>query len=74
LEIAIANKATVAGIVNRVGSSIARLAGCGMYLHAGDEIGVASTKAFSCQVRVFFFFFIFLVFYFFKIKKKKKKK
>ncbi|MBU0598309.1 glutamine--fructose-6-phosphate transaminase (isomerizing) [Patescibacteria group bacterium] len=38
------------GIVNVVGSSIARLVEGGLYLHAGPEIGVASTKAFSCQV------------------------
>eukprot|EP00697_Spironema_sp_BW2_P001497 gnl/Spiro4/12025_TR6341_c0_g1_i1.p1 gnl/Spiro4/12025_TR6341_c0_g1~~gnl/Spiro4/12025_TR6341_c0_g1_i1.p1 ORF type:complete len:647 (+),score=223.06 gnl/Spiro4/12025_TR6341_c0_g1_i1:70-1941(+) len=44
--------AHVAGIVNVVGSQIARLAGNGMYLHAGPEIGVASTKAFTCQVAV----------------------
>ncbi|KAH7815266.1 Glutamine-fructose-6-phosphate transaminase [Monocercomonoides exilis] len=42
--------AQLAGIVNVVGSQIARIAGQGMYLHAGAEIGVASTKAFSCQV------------------------
>jgi len=42
--------AKVAGIINVVGSQIARMAGRGMYLHAGPEIGVASTKAFSCQV------------------------
>eukprot|EP00696_Hemimastix_kukwesjijk_P000169 gnl/Hemi2/10234_TR3538_c0_g1_i1.p1 gnl/Hemi2/10234_TR3538_c0_g1~~gnl/Hemi2/10234_TR3538_c0_g1_i1.p1 ORF type:complete len:650 (-),score=252.14 gnl/Hemi2/10234_TR3538_c0_g1_i1:531-2372(-) len=44
--------AFVAGIVNVVGSQIARIAGQGMYLHAGPEIGVASTKAFTCQVAV----------------------
>ncbi|MFA5134343.1 MAG: glutamine--fructose-6-phosphate transaminase (isomerizing) [Patescibacteria group bacterium] len=38
------------GIVNVVGSSIARLVDGGVYLHAGPEIGVASTKAFSTQV------------------------
>ena len=37
------------GIVNVVGSTIARESGCGIYLHAGPEIGVASTKAFTCQ-------------------------
>lgn len=42
--------ASCAGLVNVVGSQIARLAGSGMYLHAGPEIGVASTKAFTCQV------------------------
>ena len=38
------------GIINVVGSTIAREAGCGIYLHAGPEIGVASTKAFTSQV------------------------
>ena len=38
------------GIVNVVGSAIARKVDSGIYLHAGPEIGVASTKAFSCQV------------------------
>ncbi len=42
--------AIVAGICNVVGSTIARETGRGVYLHAGPEIGVASTKAFSCQV------------------------
>ncbi len=44
--------ATVLGICNVVGSTIAREAGRGVYLHAGPEIGVASTKAFTCQVSV----------------------
>ena len=38
------------GIVNVVGSSIARETDCGVYMHAGPEIGVASTKAFTSQV------------------------
>jgi len=38
------------GIINTVGSTIAREVGSGIYLHAGPEIGVASTKAFTCQV------------------------
>ncbi|MFQ5678391.1 MAG: glutamine--fructose-6-phosphate transaminase (isomerizing) [Gemmatimonadota bacterium] len=38
------------GVVNVVGSSIARLVDGGIYLHAGPEIGVASTKAFTSQV------------------------
>ncbi len=42
--------ATVAAIANVVGSTIAREAGRGIYLHAGPEISVASTKGFSCQV------------------------
>jgi glucosamine--fructose-6-phosphate aminotransferase (isomerizing) len=44
--------ATVLGLCNVVGSTIAREAGRGVYLHAGPEIGVASTKAFTCQVTV----------------------
>jgi glutamine---fructose-6-phosphate transaminase (isomerizing) len=42
--------AKVLGIVNVVGSTIAREAHGGIYLHAGPEIGVASTKAFTSQV------------------------
>jgi glucosamine--fructose-6-phosphate aminotransferase (isomerizing) len=42
--------ARIAGIVNVVGSTIAREADGGMYLHAGPEVGVASTKAFTAQV------------------------
>src|SRR4029450_10484335 len=38
------------GIVNVVGSPIARESGGGIYVHAGPEIGVASTKAFTSQV------------------------
>src|SRR5690242_6469550 len=37
------------GVVNVVGSTIARESEAGIYLHAGPEIGVASTKAFTCQ-------------------------
>jgi glucosamine--fructose-6-phosphate aminotransferase (isomerizing) len=44
--------ATVLGIVNVVGSTVAREAGRGVYIHAGPEIGVASTKAFTSQVTV----------------------
>ncbi len=44
--------ATVLGIVNVVGSSIARATDAGIYLHAGPEVGVASTKAFTAQVAV----------------------
>jgi glucosamine--fructose-6-phosphate aminotransferase (isomerizing) len=40
------------GIVNAVGSTIARETDSGVYLHAGPEIGVASTKAFTCQLVV----------------------
>lgn len=45
-------KAKVLGICNVVGSSIARNTDAGIYLHAGPEIGVASTKAFTSQVTV----------------------
>jgi len=44
--------ALVLGICNVVGSTIARETGRGVYLHAGPEIGVASTKAFTCQLAV----------------------
>ncbi|MCF7976253.1 MAG: glutamine--fructose-6-phosphate transaminase (isomerizing) [Phycisphaerae bacterium] len=44
--------ANVLGIVNSVGSSIARTTDAGVYLHVGPEIGVASTKAFTGQVTV----------------------
>jgi glucosamine--fructose-6-phosphate aminotransferase (isomerizing) len=40
------------GIINVVGSTIARETDAGIYLHAGPEIGVASTKAFTCQLAV----------------------
>ena len=44
--------AMVLGVVNVVGSTIARSTDAGIYLHAGPEIGVASTKAFTAQVAV----------------------
>jgi glucosamine--fructose-6-phosphate aminotransferase (isomerizing) len=44
--------ATVLGIVNVVGSTIARTTDAGVYLHVGPEIGVASTKAFTAQLAV----------------------
>lgn len=44
--------AIILGIVNAVGSSIARLSHAGAYTHAGPEIGVASTKAFTGQLAV----------------------
>ncbi len=40
------------GIVNAVGSNIARKTDCGVFIHAGPEIGVASTKAFTSQLTV----------------------
>lgn len=46
------NKAMCFGIVNVVGSSIARASDTGIYIHVGPEIGVASTKAFTGQVTV----------------------
>lgn len=42
--------ATTIGIVNVIGSTIAREVDAGTYIHAGPEIGVASTKAFTCQL------------------------
>ena len=52
LELAKQKGAMIYGIVNSVGSSIARLTDAGSYIHAGPEIGVASTKAFTGQVTV----------------------
>lgn len=52
LELAKARGATILGICNVVGSSIARITEAGVYTHAGPEIGVASTKAFTAQVTV----------------------
>ncbi len=46
--------ALTVGICNVVGSSVARDTDCGIYTHAGPEIGVASTKAFTSQVTVLF--------------------
>jgi len=50
LELAKEKGALLYGIVNSVGSSIARITDAGSYIHAGPEIGVASTKAFTGQV------------------------
>jgi glucosamine--fructose-6-phosphate aminotransferase (isomerizing) len=50
LRAARAAGARVIGLVNVVGSTIAREADAGVYLHAGPEIGVASTKAFTSQI------------------------
>ena len=52
LELAKEKGATVLGVCNVVGSSIPRLTHAGIYTHAGPEIGVASTKAFTTQVVV----------------------
>lgn len=52
MEMAKEKGALVFGIVNAVGSSIARISDTGTYIHVGPEIGVASTKAFTGQVVV----------------------
>jgi glutamine---fructose-6-phosphate transaminase (isomerizing) len=52
LEKAKENGAFIFGVVNAVGSSIARISHAGAYTHAGHEIGVASTKAFTGQLVV----------------------
>lgn len=53
-------KAKTLGIINVVGSTISREVDSGIYLHAGPEIGVASTKAFSSQVVILFILALFL--------------
>ncbi len=50
LELAKSKGATIFGVCNVVGSSIPRITDAGAYTHAGPEIGVASTKAFTAQV------------------------
>jgi len=52
LELAKSKGASILGICNVVGSSISRITDAGSYTHAGPEIGVASTKAFTAQVTV----------------------
>ncbi len=52
LELAKSKGATILGVCNVVGSSISRITHAGSYTHAGPEIGVASTKAFTAQVTV----------------------
>ena len=52
IDLAKEKGATIIGICNVVGSSIARATHAGSYTHAGPEIGVASTKAFTAQVTV----------------------
>ncbi|MGC8773950.1 MAG: glutamine--fructose-6-phosphate transaminase (isomerizing) [Chlorobaculum sp.] len=54
LRLAKEKGAMVMGICNVVGSTIPRETLCGMYTHAGPEVGVASTKAFTAQVIVLF--------------------
>ena len=58
LESAKAKGATIIGVVNVVGSSIARISDAVFYTHAGPEIGVASTKAFTAQLTVLLAFAI----------------
>jgi glucosamine--fructose-6-phosphate aminotransferase (isomerizing) len=52
IESAQQKKAFIFGVCNVVGSSISRLSNAGAYTHAGPEIGVASTKAFTAQLAV----------------------
>lgn len=52
IELAKSRGAIVIGVCNVVGSTIARITHAGSYTHAGPEIGVASTKAFTAQVTV----------------------
>ncbi|GAB3024392.1 glutamine--fructose-6-phosphate transaminase (isomerizing) [Spirosoma pulveris] len=52
IELAKSKGATIFGVCNVVGSSIARATHAGAFTHAGPEIGVASTKAFTAQVTV----------------------
>lgn len=52
IELAKSKGATILGVCNVVGSSIARITDAGSYTHAGPEIGVASTKAFTSQVTI----------------------
>ena len=52
--------AIILSICNVVGSSIAKKADCGIFLHAGPEIGVASTKAFTSQIAVLSLLTLFL--------------
>jgi len=54
IELAKSKGATIFGICNVVGSSIPRASHAGAYTHAGPEIGVASTKAFTAQVTALF--------------------
>lgn len=52
IELAKSKGATIIGVCNVVGSSIPRATHAGSYTHAGPEIGVASTKAFTAQISV----------------------
>jgi glucosamine--fructose-6-phosphate aminotransferase (isomerizing) len=51
---------TVLGVVNVVGSTIARQCGAGIYLHAGPEVAVVSTKTFACTLLAFALFALYL--------------
>ncbi len=53
--------ARLLSICNVVGSTIAREADCGIYLHIGPEIGVASTKAFTAQITVLYLFTLYMM-------------
>lgn len=52
IELAKERQALIYGICNVIGSSIARMSHAGSYTHAGPEIGVASTKAFTAQITI----------------------
>lgn len=52
IELAKERRALIYGICNVIGSSIARMSHAGSYTHAGPEIGVASTKAFTAQITI----------------------
>ncbi len=52
IDLAKSKGATILGVCNVVGSSIPRMTHAGSYTHAGPEIGVASTKAFTAQISV----------------------
>jgi glucosamine--fructose-6-phosphate aminotransferase (isomerizing) len=56
IELAKSKGAFIFGIVNAVGSSIARATNSGIYIHVGPEIGVASTKAFTGQLMCLYLF------------------
>ncbi|MEB2309043.1 MAG: glutamine--fructose-6-phosphate transaminase (isomerizing) [Candidatus Brocadiaceae bacterium] len=53
--------AKLLSICNVVGSTIARESDCGIYLHIGPEIGVASTKAFTAQITVLYLFTLYMM-------------
>ncbi|KAF3338008.1 glutamine--fructose-6-phosphate aminotransferase [Carex littledalei] len=52
LDYALENGALCVGVTNTVGSTLARKTHCGVHINAGCEIGVASTKAYTCQIVV----------------------